>query len=112
MGATVLGCGHASQLFKVEYLNGTPQVHLHFLTDDDEYQHTGFGKVEIVCHGCGDSLLIAFDESHSRRKYLAQKNMFQKKHRGCPNRGFEKSCPDYRRSVAMLDMRRPPQISP
>ena len=106
MGAQVFGCGHASQLFKVEFLAGSPQVHLHFLTDDDEYAVNGEGKIEFVCHSCGESMLLLYDESGSRRRYLTLRNKFRDKHARCENRGYDKMCPDYRSSTAVLDERR------
>ena len=106
MGAQVFGCGHASQLFKVEFLAGSPQVHLHFLTDDDEYAVTGEGKIELVCHSCGESMLLIYDESGSRRRYLAVRNKFRDRHTKCVNRGYDKKCPDYRSSTKVQDDRR------
>ena len=111
MGAEVLGCGHASQLFKVEYLEGTPQVHLHYLTDDDELARDGFGRIEFVCHGCGDAMLLLYDDSNSRRRYLAIRNKFRDQHRRCSNRSFEHHCPDYRRTSKVLDVRRSAQLA-
>jgi hypothetical protein len=112
MGAMVLGCGHASQLFKVEYLEGSPQVHLHYLTDDDEFDRDGHGKIEFVCHGCGDSMLLRYDSSGSRRRFLAIRNRFRDAHLKCRNIGFEQSCPDYRRNVDVMDVRKPAQHAP
>jgi hypothetical protein len=106
MGAQVFGCGHASQLFKVEFLAGAPQVHLHFLTDDDEYARDGEGRIEFVCHSCGESMLLIYDESGSRRRYLAVRNKFRDKHSKCLNRNYDKNCPDYRSSSTILDQRR------
>jgi hypothetical protein len=105
MGAEVLGCGHASQLFRVEYMDGSPQVHLHFLTDDEEYSRSGEGKVELVCHGCGESLLVRYDNSGSKKQFLSIRNRFRDDHAKCQNRSFEHSCPDYRRSFKSIDVR-------
>ena len=105
MGATVLGCGHASQLFKVEYLDGTPQVHLHYLTDDEEYDREGEGRMEIVCHGCGEAVLLSYDTSGSRRQWLSIRNRFRDAHKQCTNRKFESTCPDYRKVVKLVDVR-------
>lgn len=111
MGAEVIGGGHACSLFKSEYIKSAPQVHIHFLTDDDEYQREGQGKVELVCHGCGEALLLLYDTSGSRRRFMAVRNQFRDKHQACPNRGYEKSCPDYRRATQTMDVRRAVTIS-
>jgi hypothetical protein len=107
MGASVLGCGHASQLFKVDFLDGTPQVHLHYLTDDSEYKRQGFGRLELVCHGCGCSQLVYYDDSKPRRSHIAVRNTFQRHHKKCQNRGYEEYCSNYRRTMDVIDMREP-----
>lgn len=107
MGATVLGNGLAwKHLGEVDYIEGTPQVHLHFLTSKDEEKSCE--KVELVCHGCGESLLLYF---HSRSwktngPHLKVKNDFRDKHQNCPNRNYEKNCPNYRKSCLKLDLRK------
>jgi hypothetical protein len=106
MGASVLEGGDASQLFKAEYMEDCPQVHLHFLTDDNEFDLTGNGKVELVCHGCGASQLVSYDRSKSKRRMLAIRNVFAGKHKQCLNRGYEKCCPSYRSTFDHLDIRR------
>lgn len=106
MGATVLGCGHSHHLFQMEYFTASPQVHLHFLTDDAEFEANGFGRLEVVCHGCGASLLLFYDEQGSKRQHLGIRNKFHDKHRTCPNRGYESKCPDYRSSYETVDTRR------
>jgi hypothetical protein len=106
MGAQVLGCGHASQLFKVEYLEDTPQVHIHYLTEDEEVERDGFGKIEFVCHGCGAAMLLVYDANISRRSSLAIRNRFRADHMKCPDLGYEKICPDYRRTSKVVDVRR------
>lgn len=106
MGASVLEGGDASQLFKAEYIEDYPQVHLHFLTDDGEFDQTGHGKVELVCHGCGASQLVSYDYSKTKRRMLAIRNVFAGKHKQCLNRGYERCCPSYRRTFDHLDIRR------
>jgi hypothetical protein len=106
MAAEVLSCGHASQLFEVDYLRDLPQVHLHFLTDAKEFESVGVGKVEICCHGCGASLLVTYDKSRTQRQHIELRNNFAKKHAKCPNKTYEGCCPNYRSSCAVLDVRR------
>jgi hypothetical protein len=105
MGATVLGCGSARHLFKMEYFVDAPQVHLHFLTDDIEFKENGFGRLELVCHGCGASLLLLYDQQGNKRRYLDVRNSFFHKHKGCTNRGYHAKCPNYRSSCEVLDKR-------
>jgi hypothetical protein len=105
MGASVHGCGHASQLFKMDYFERSPQVHMHYLTDDDEYVRDGFGRIEFVCHGCGCSALVYYDDSKSKKSHVTVRNSFWKKHAQCENRNYEKNCPDYRRTIEVVDMR-------
>lgn len=105
MAAEILGCGHASQLFKVDYLEDAPQVHLHYLTDDDEFNSSGYGQMEMCCHGCGASLLILYTDHLSRRQQLAIRNGFEHRHRRCPNRKYEEYCSNYRSRFDMLDVR-------
>jgi hypothetical protein len=105
MGASVHGCGHASQLFKMDYFERSPQVHMHYLTDDDEYVREGFGRIEFVCHGCGCSKLVYYDDSKSKKSHVSVRNSFWKKHAQCKNRNYENTCPDYRRTIEVVDMR-------
>jgi hypothetical protein len=106
MGATILEGGDASQLFKAEYLEAQPQVHIHFMTDDDEFERTGNGRIELVCHGCGASLLVLYDRNKKKRKLLEIRQHFSEKHLKCPNIGYEKNCPNYRSSFASVDTRK------
>lgn len=105
MGASVHGCGHASRLFKMDYFARSPQVHMHYLTDDDEFTREGFGKIELVCHGCGCSKLVYYDDSKSKKSHISVRNSFWKRHEDCKNRNYENCCPDYRREIEIVDMR-------
>ena len=105
MGASVHGCGHASQLFKMDYFERSPQVHMHYLTEDDEYRREGFGRIEFVCHGCGDSKLVYYDNSKSKRSHVGVRDAFWKLHSKCKNRNYENHCPDYRHAIEVVDMR-------
>lgn len=104
--AAVLGCGHANQLFDVDYMDASPQVHLHFLTDEEEYDSLGYGRMELCCHGCGASTLVYYDRGRTRRQHLAMRDRFAKKHEKCPNMKFEDHCPNYRSSFETADVRR------
>ena len=105
MAAEVLSCGHAHHLMEVDYMDGTPQVHLHFLTEDKEFEETGYGRVELCCHGCGASVLVLYTDEEVKAKHLKIRNQFQTDHRFCPNRTYETSCPDYRRTSRLMDLR-------
>lgn len=106
MSAQVLGCGHACHLMEIDYLEEVPQVHLHFLTDTDEYEEVGFGKAELCCHGCGASLLITYNEaSGDGARHLKVRDAFTVKHRRCPNKRYEEHCPNYRSSFSTVDLR-------
>ena len=104
MGAEVHTCGNAYHLFEeVDFMEATPQIHLHFLTSEKEYKKSGSGKIEIVCHGCGESLLLMYN---SKGPDVNVRKSFEKKHLKCPNRGYEEDCPNYRSHLSVLDMRK------
>jgi hypothetical protein len=107
MSATILGRGNASLLMDTDYMKGTPQVHLHFLTGEQEYDEIGFGKVELCCHGCGEAVLLYYTEEDPSDRCLEFRDQFTQKHANCQNHGFEKWCPDYRSSTSTKDMRVP-----
>jgi hypothetical protein len=106
MGATVLGCGHASQLFEINYLKDSPQVHLHFLTDKQEFLRQGYGRLELVCHACGAARLVLYDSSRTQEQHLEVRNVFWDEHRACQGPDYSESCPDYRSSHEVLDLRK------
>lgn len=100
-------CGHASHLMEVDSMRGCPQVHIHFLTEQWEYERLGFMKAELCCHGCGHSVLLYYlevDEDDTR--HMDFRNRFLEKHSRCPNRGYESVCPNYRSSFEVMDFRR------
>ena len=107
MSATVLGCGHASQLMEINCIKGVPQVHLHFLTDEGEVD----ARVELCCHGCGASILLYYWEDAKRMtkqrmtKHQQIRDGFVRKHDHCPNREYERNCPNYRSSFETIDLR-------
>jgi len=110
MSAEVLGCGHACHLMEIDFIEDIPQVHLHFLTEEEEYSELGYGKVEVVCHGCGDSILIYYNEgSGYDSKHLKVRDSFAAKHQHCPNKQFEEHCPDYRSGFKVIDLRVKPR---
>lgn len=107
MGAEIHACGHAYHLFEeVDFMEKSPQVHVHFLTSDKEFKKTGTGKIELVCHGCGDSILLMYSTNGPD---IGVRRKFEKTHAGCQNRGYEESCPNYRRYSQFLDMRKKPK---
>lgn len=102
MSATVLGCGHANQLMDVNSIKNIPQVHLHFLSDDGEEN----ARVELCCHGCGDSLLMYYsDDTRRLTKHKQVRDRFVRLHANCPNREYERNCPNYRSAFKVIDLR-------
>lgn len=110
MSAEILGCGHACHLMEIDFMESAPQVHLHFLTEPEEYEELGYGKVELVCHGCGQSMLIYYnDRSSVGSKHMRIRDAFVAKHQRCPNRKFEDHCPNYRSNMEFKDIRAKPK---
>jgi len=107
MSATVLGCGHTShlRLFTIDVMTNLPHIHLHFMTDEDEYNELGYGKVELCCHGCGASTLVYYTDSDKQDRRVQLRDEFSKKHGKCQNRGYQSSCPDWRTSFKVIDIR-------
>ena len=110
MSAEVWGCGHACHLMEIDYIEESPQVHVHFLTDATEYKLLGYGKVELVCHGCGECMLVYYNtETGNTSKHRKLRNSFARKHEKCPNQEFESHCPNYRANFSFVDLRMPPK---
>ena len=107
MSATVLGCGHTShlRLFTIDVMTTLPHIHLHFMTGEDEYEELGYGKVELCCHGCGASTLVYYTDSDKPDRRVQLRDEFSKKHAKCKNRGYEHSCPDWRSTFKVIDIR-------
>ena len=107
MSAKVLGSGQVREMIDSNYIEAAPQVHLHFLTDDTEYAQLGYGKLEICCHGCGEAMLIYYnDDDPNTASHMGIRDGFTAKHHECKNRRFEEECPTYRSKVTILDMRK------
>jgi hypothetical protein len=102
-------CGHASHLIgeeNIDIIDGAPQVHLHFLTDDLEYSYIGFSKVEICCHGCGESVLVYYDTpGKDDTRHIELRDSFTMKHKHCPDRNYEERCPNFRTRIEVVDLR-------
>lgn len=102
-------CGHASHLMEVDCMGNSPQVHLHFLTEPFEAQLCGFHKLELCCHGCGESILVYYYEPGTEEalgpEHLKARDEFVQAHEACQNRGYENHCPNYRSSTKILDLR-------
>lgn len=82
----------------VVYFVRTPQVHVHYLTTDAEADALGASHLVVVCHGCGQSIRVLFklpaDPQEGGLPTLTRvRDEFAIKHRGCPNRGFDRLCP-------------------
>ena len=108
MSASVLGKGNASSMMDTDHMNGSPQVHLHFLTSDVEYKELGYGKVEFCCHGCGRAVLLYYVNGNENRAIASKsaRDKFTTQHKNCPNHDFEHNCPDYRAEVQVIDLRK------
>lgn len=108
MSAKVVPGIPASEFMETDYLADLPQVHLHFLTGPDEYREMGFGRVELCCHGCGAAVLVLYNDSadgSGKASHLEVTDAFADKHSGCANRHFEQSCPAYRSTIEVTDLR-------
>lgn len=107
MSAVVLGCGHTEHLhlFETDIMMNAPQVHLHFLTGEEEYEEYGFGKVELCCHGCGASTLVYYTNEGRHERHLQLRDEFTREHKKCPDRNYQSSCPDWRSSHKIVDIR-------
>lgn len=91
---------------EVQCVEGAPHVHLHFLTTDADYHAEQKGRVEIVCHGCGASLLLIYEPSTQSRGLLGARRKFVKAHQTCTAPGADHNCWPYRSSFHVMDLRR------
>jgi hypothetical protein len=104
--ASVIGCGHACHLMDVNVVKGYSHIHLHFLTDKQEYAELGYGKLELCCHSCGGSLLMYYTESPAqRRAQLKVRNDFEKTHRRCQRIRMTEHCSNWRSKFDFVDVR-------
>lgn len=111
--AVVLGCGHASFLMEVNVMKPMPHVHIHFLTDKQEYAELGYGKVELCCHGCGASLLMYYSDSPAqRRAHLKVRDDFMARHTRCPHVISNGHCSNWRSKFEFVDIRNGIEIHP
>jgi hypothetical protein len=107
MSATILGKGLVRELIDSNFIESAPQVHLHFFSDEEEYEALGYGKLELCCHGCGTALLVYYTENEKTdlEQHVRIRDAFTEGHKECVNRGYEHVCPEHRSSIAVLDMR-------
>lgn len=107
MSATTLGKGLVRELIDSNFIESAPQVHLHFLTDEEEYEALGYGKLELCCHGCGTALLVYYTdhEKTDLDRHVRIRDAFTDGHRECTNRSYEHCCPEHRSSMSVVDMR-------
>ena len=105
MSAVVFADGDSGALFETVHIGETPQLHIHFLSDEDEFEELGYFKFELCCHGCGASWLLYCTETDSARKHVRVRNLFIKEHEGCPDRNYQFECPNYRSSFQRIDLR-------
>ncbi len=100
-------CGHASHLMEVDSLVGSPQIHLHFLTENWEEKMLGYAKLEVCCHGCGESILVYYSDEEFGQRHMNVKNEFVALHENCPDHGYETYCPNWRSKMDVVDLRNP-----
>ena len=106
MSASILGCGHSAQLFEVHFMAGTPQVHLHFMTEDDFNVPDHHGTLELCCHGCGASQLVFFEPHRiGKTRHQEVSVLFQRAHQTCHDDDYSVHCPNYRHSIEIVDLR-------
>lgn len=106
MSATIAGCGHPECFHTTEYITKSPQIHIHFLTEDASYKELGYGTMELCCHGCGQSLLLYYNDLTMRKKNpIPMKTAFKKAHKDCPNFDYEERCPPIRLGIEVKDLR-------
>lgn len=107
--------------FECDYIVSMPHVHLHFLTDDEEYEVRGYGLLEIVCHGCGAALMVRYDEGRTKRECLKVRDDWADRHVSCGARaartvvggtGTLPACLNYRSSVEAVDIRQQQRRGP
>lgn len=96
---------------EVDSIKESPQVHIHFLTGSEEMMELGYGKIELCCHGCGNSLLVLYvepeadDEVNPDTRHLKFRDEFHQKHKLCPDRGYDRMCPNQRSKFDVVDLR-------
>lgn len=111
MSASVLGNGRTLSnkvlqegLMQVYAIDEAPQVHIHLLTDDDEYEDTGEGAYEMCCHGCGTSVFVRYADFSPDTDGKIRDQFFAE-HANCPDHGYEAWCPDIRTRFFTVDSR-------
>lgn len=97
--------GFLSEVTCVLSSTESPQVHFHILTEPQDLALTGHYKVELCCHGCGESLLVMYTDPLDPR-LPTSKGRFVHKHLKCPDFGFDIWCPDVRKNALTLDLRK------
>ena len=45
----------------IQFVKGSPHVHVHFVTDGSTWNLKRDAAAEIVCHGCGRAVLVRYD---------------------------------------------------
>lgn len=92
-------------LLDVSVSPDAPQVHIHFLTPDEEADAQGHGLVELCCHGCGASLTLRLAARLDRSEvYLAVRDRFEAEHVDCPDHGYASACPGFRTRFEFRDL--------
>lgn len=107
VSATVIGCGHTAhlQIFPISFVIEAPHIHLHFLTSEDEFKELCYSKVEMCCHGCGASVLVYYRDTDNVDRQTQTRDEFTQLHSKCPNHNYQSTCPDWRTSTRIIDLR-------
>lgn len=104
---------HVRDVPHVTYLTDTPQVHIHYRTDDATMDEQGYGEAELACHGCATALVVRYAALppsaaipvEGLDSLRAVRDTFQSQHRACVALGPTFLCPPERRTVSMVDLR-------
>lgn len=108
MSATIAECGHDSCFIETDFMSNSPQVHIHYLADDDFFEEYGYGRVELCCHGCASSILMYYSESTSKdNRHIKVRDKFRSSHKKCVNHDYERRCPGIRLGIQVVDLRAP-----
>jgi hypothetical protein len=97
------------------YLTDTPQIHIHYRTDDRMMDAQGYGEAEVACHGCATALIVRYPSLPPaeeigdgwepllmvRREFVAEHG----EHRGFWSSAGHILCPPERKHVSTLDLR-------
>jgi len=105
---------------RATYLTETPQIHIHYRTDDEQMDAQGYGEAELCCHGCATALVVRYPPAppawtipeEGWPKLRKVRNDFVAEHgdhKGFWSAAGHTLCPPERRKVTTLDLRVEPK---